>query len=209
MSMQLTVRPALLACIALALAGCASMSKDECRAIDWRTAGYEDGATGQGIERLSSRRQACAKHGVVPDLDAYRLGREEGLLEFCQPANGFRVGAVGRGYSGACPQYLAEAFLDAYETGRHLYRLERQVSDTVGGINARRGEIVRIDEVLVSSSMVIVGATTTSEERAQALLNMKNLTDRRAQLLVEIDAMERALPAYQAELDDYRRQIRY
>ncbi|MFU8822501.1 MAG: DUF2799 domain-containing protein [Gammaproteobacteria bacterium] len=64
-------RGAFIALALIALAGCASISEDECRAIDWRTVGYEDGATGQGVERLSSRRQACARHGVVPDLDAY------------------------------------------------------------------------------------------------------------------------------------------
>jgi hypothetical protein len=146
-------RAALLALAALALAGCASVGEDECLAMDWRTVGYEDGATGQGIERLTSRRQACAKHGVAPDLDAYRSGREEGLLEFCQPANGFRVGARGRGYAGACPEYLAPAFSDAYQAGRDLWRLESRVSDTIRGIANRRAEVERIDEGLVSHQL--------------------------------------------------------
>jgi hypothetical protein len=202
-----SLRGAALALLALALGGCASMGKDECLAMDWRTVGYEDGATGQGVERLSSRRQACAKHGVAPDLDAYRMGREEGLLEYCRPENGFRVGASGRGYGGACPAHLATAFTDSYEAGRHLWRLERQVSDTIGGIAARRGEIQRIDEMLVSSGLLILGETTTTEERAQALLHTNSLTERRSRLAVEIDGLERALPAYEAELEDYRRQL--
>jgi hypothetical protein len=200
-------RVSLLAVAALAVSGCASISKDECRAMDWRTVGYEDGATGQGIERLSSRRQACAKHGVTPDLDAYRLGREEGLLEYCRPANGFRVGASGRGYGGVCPDYLATAFTESYQTGRQLWQLERRVSDAANGIVARRNEVERIDGVLVSSSLVIVGEDTTAEERAQALLNTRNLADRRKRLLDEIDSLERALPAYEFELEDYRAQL--
>jgi hypothetical protein len=202
-------RGAILTMAAIALAGCASMGKDECLAMDWRTVGYEDGATGQGVERLSSRRQACAKHGVAPDLDAYRMGREEGLLEFCRPENGFRVGVSGRSYGGACPAHLAMAFSDSYEAGRHLWRLERQVNDTVGGIAARRGEIQRIDEMMVSSSLLILGETTTTEERAQALLNTRSLAERRSRLAVEIDGLERALPGYEAELEDYRRQLLY
>ena len=201
-------RGVLVTLAAIALAGCASISKEECQAIDWRTVGYEDGATGQGVERLSGRRQACAKHGVVPDLEAYRIGREEGLLEFCQPANGFRVGASGRGYGGACPQPLAAEFSEAYEAGRELWRLERQVTDAINGIAARRNEIERIDEVLVSSGLVIVGQNTTTEERAQALLSTKTLGERRSRLLTEIDALERAIPAYEAELADYRDEVR-
>jgi len=201
-------RSALVMLVAIGLAGCASISKEECQAIDWRTVGYEDGATGQGVERLSGRRQACAKHGVVPDLEAYRIGREEGLLEFCQPANGFRVGTSGRGYGGACPQPLAAEFSEAYEAGRELWRLERQVTDAINGIATRRSEIERIDEVLVSSGLVIVGENTTIEERAQALLNTKTLGERRSRLLTEIDALERAIPAYEAELAAYRDEVR-
>jgi hypothetical protein len=207
MPAMILYRTAVVTLAAIGLAGCATMSKSECRALDWRTVGYEDGATGQGVERLASRRQACAKHGVVPDLDAYRFGREEGLLEFCQPANAFRVGASGRGYSGACPQHLAPAFTESYEAGRELWRLERQVSDAISGITARRNEIVRIDEVLVSSSLVIVGENSTTEERAQALLNTKTLGERRSRLLIEIDALERAIPGYEAELAHYREQL--
>lgn len=37
-------RSTLFALAAIALAGCASISKQECQAIDWRTVGFEDGA---------------------------------------------------------------------------------------------------------------------------------------------------------------------
>ena len=192
---------------ALAFAGCATMSKDECRAIDWRTVGFEDGATGQGIERLSGRRQACAKHGVAPDLDAYLAGRDEGLLEYCQPANAFRVGARGREYSGACPEHLAPAFNNSYQAGRELWRLESRVRDTVRGIASRHSQIEEIDAALIAQSLVLVAEASTAEERAQALLDTRTMTDRRRRLLTEIDALERALPAYEYELEDYRSEL--
>jgi hypothetical protein len=203
MTMNAT-RAMLLVLLALATGGCATMSKEECRSIDWRTVGYEDGATGQSVERLSERRRACARHGVVPDLDAYRLGRDEGLLEYCRPANAFRVGSAGRGYDGACPAHLAAGFGEAYEAGRQLWRLERRMDDAVNGIIARRNEIERIDGVLVNAGLVIVGEGTTSEERAQALLNTRNLSERRKRLQDEIHAMERELPLFELELADYR-----
>lgn len=200
-------------CVALAallgLAACATISEDECRTMDWRTVGYEDGAAGHGPERLTWRRQACAKHGVSPDLDAYLQGRAQGLQEFCVPANGFRVGAAGHSYSGACPPETADGFLDAYEAGRQLWRLESRVIETRDGITARHHEVERIDRLLSEQSLIIVREDSTSEERADALLTMKNLTDRRAEALVEMDALERALPAYEADLEAYRATLPY
>lgn len=204
MRVTLIHRIAVLGLAAWMLSGCASMGKDECLAMDWRTVGFEDGATGQGIERLSSRRQACAKHGVAPDLDAYRAGRDEGLVEFCQPANGFHVGARGRGYSGTCPAYLAPAFNDAYQSGRKLWQLESRLNDAFRGIAHRRAEVEQIDGGLLATSIAMVSEGKTPEERAQALLDTRSLAERRGRLLAEIDELERSLPAYEAELTDYR-----
>src|SRR5262245_45861049 len=94
----------------LALSGCASMSKNECLTVDWRTVGFEDGAAGYPADRIGQHCKACAKHGVTPDLAAYQSGREQGLREYCRPQNGFRVGSRGSGYDGSCPADMDEAF---------------------------------------------------------------------------------------------------
>src|SRR6478609_9316856 len=94
----------------LALGGCASMSREECLTVDWRTVGYEDGAAGYSGDRIGEHRKACAKHGVTPDLSAYQAGRSEGLQEFCRPQNGFRLGANGGSYGGQCPAELDPDF---------------------------------------------------------------------------------------------------
>ena len=52
-----------------ALAGCSSMSANECMATDWRTVGYEDGVSGYSGDRVGQYRKACTKHGVSPDLN--------------------------------------------------------------------------------------------------------------------------------------------
>ena len=72
------------------------MSEQECAATDWRTVGYEDGVAGRSGDNIGQHRKACAKHGVSPDLTLYQAGRNDGLREYCQPANGFRAGADGR-----------------------------------------------------------------------------------------------------------------
>lgn len=108
-----------------ALAGCASgMSKDECLYADWRAIGYEDGAAGRSATAVSPRRVACAKKaGVTPDMEAYLAGRDDGLEQFCRPANGFDIGARGVRYTGVCQGSSEGAFVAAYEKGLTLHGL--------------------------------------------------------------------------------------
>src|SRR3989337_3049438 len=91
------------AILLLALSACATMDRNECLTVDWQTVGFEDGVAGYSGDRIGQHRKACAKHGVTPDLTAYQAGREEGLREYCVPANGFRLGSQGGSYSGMCP----------------------------------------------------------------------------------------------------------
>ncbi len=197
-------RSGVLGLVIVLLAGCAGMGREECEAVDWRTVGYEDGAAGRSIDQLTSRRQACAKHGVAPDLDAYRSGREEGLVEFCQPANAFRMGVRGRDHVGGCPSELAAAFNGAYQDGRGLWRLETRLNEALRGIAARRAEIERIDKALVTHGALILAEGVTAEERAQAMIEVRSLAERRGRAASEIEGLERAVPVYEMELEDYR-----
>lgn len=79
--------------IATTLAGCASMSKDECLVADWQSLGYEDGASGRNASYIGERRKACAKHGVAPNQMAYDTGYSRGILIYCNFDRG-RQGAL-------------------------------------------------------------------------------------------------------------------
>ena len=123
------------ALLAALVSGCSTntLSKDECLTVDWRTVGYEDGVAGYNGDRIGQHRcprcgrprsrtrrllHHCAEYGVTPDFEAYQAGRAEGLREYCQPQNGFRVGASGATYVGACPADLAPPFAPAQGHGR-------------------------------------------------------------------------------------------
>lgn len=199
----------LLAVCVLVLTGCASMSKNECRAVDWRTVGYEDGVAGYSGDRIAQHRKACAKHGVAPDLDAYRAGREQGLSEFCQPHNGFLFGSRGGTYQGVCPAELAPGFVDAYETGRELYVLERRVNNAHAQIAAKRRELEHLEHRMADLGMLVISDKTTSEDRAQALIEVKQLAERYGRLEAEIRELESDRIRYEHELEDYRTQLAY
>jgi hypothetical protein len=196
---------ALLTVAATALAGCSStMSKDECRTVDWRTIGYEDGVAGHSGERIGEHRKACAEHGVTPDLNAYRAGRAEGLREYCQPHNGYRAGVTGAPYYDSCPSELAPAFVAAYESGRELYVRERRVIDADAAIAYRRREIARLESRLADRTLTVISDTATPEERTDAVLDTKHAAERIGQYKSEITALERDRARYQQELESYR-----
>ena len=198
----------LIALSSLLLGACAAkMSRDECRTVDWRTVGYEDGVAGQPGDRIGEHRRACAEYGVTPDLNAYLAGRTAGLREYCQPHNGYRAGANGYTYFDTCPADLAEAFEIAYDEGRALYVRERRVTDTEQQIEDRRREIRRLEDRVAESAFDVIDTTSTAEERTQAVLDTKQAAERIGRLKAEITELEQERARYQAELDAYRQTV--
>ncbi|BAP58117.1 hypothetical protein THII_3820 [Thioploca ingrica] len=115
--------------------GCATLSKEECLQGDWKSIGYRDGTHGYNLTQIEQHQKACADYHVVPDLNAYQAGRDEGLLVYCTPSNGFNLGERVEDYNSICPPYLESAFLEQYERGlQSAYRsneqnLEKQEDD--------------------------------------------------------------------------------
>ena len=191
------------------LMGCSSMSEKECLATDWRTVGYEDGVAGRSGDRIGRYREQCSEHGVAPSLSEYQAGREQGLREFCKPVNGFRVGARGAAYNGVCPADTDDAFLDAYQSGRQLYALRSRVNSTANAIRSAQAEIERLDQDLITIGAQIIDSSTSTERRAQLVVDSKHMAERRGELRARIPAMQNDLAAFQRELDDYSASLPY
>jgi hypothetical protein len=191
------------------LMGCSSMSEKECLATDWRTVGYEDGVAGRSGDRIGRYREQCSEQGVAPSLSEYQAGREQGLRDFCKPVNGFRVGARGAAYNGVCPADTDDAFLDAYQSGRQLYALRSRVNSTANAIRSAQAEIERLDQDLITIGAQIIDSSTSTERRAQLVVDSKHMAERRGELRARIPAMQNDLAAYQRELDDYSASLPY
>lgn len=190
-----------------ALAGCAGMSQNECALADWRAVGYEDGARGKSTDAFGARRQACAKHGVTPDFSAYRSGRAQGLAEYCQPSRGFSEGRRGAQYTGVCPADLEDEFLDGYSEGRTLYQLEYTVRNTERQIRYNEGRIKEIDRELADIAARVLVEETTVEERAQMVIDTKELAGERVELASELDDLEHELIHQREELAAHEAQL--
>jgi len=179
-------------CVALLAAGCATMDKSECRAADWRSVGFEDGAAGRQLGYIASHRRSCAEHGVTPDLEAYRDGHAIGARQFCTPANGFRQGRAGRGYGGICPADLAGEFLAAHATGQRLHELASEVGRLhyeARRMDADLGELSQRSDNI--EALLISGALSASDR--------KSLLDQFKQIQADIALLEADIHRFELE----------
>lgn len=190
--------------LALGVSGCASMSADECVASDWYTIGFEDGSRGHTAARLGDHRKACAKHGIAPDLTAYRAGHEEGLRDFCKPSRGFRLGSGGGNYNGVCSAELEPAFLDAYNSGYQLYNLRSQVDSVSHQIGARESELETTKARIRETEAALISRETPMEERVLLLADLKELSERTGELQAEIDLLYEDRVRHEIELASYQ-----
>lgn len=190
--------------VLMGLSGCASMSGDECLTSDWQMIGFEDGSRGYGSERLGEHRKACAKHGVTPDLQAYRQGREEGLRDFCQPARGFNLGSSGGRYNGVCPAEAEGEFLDAYRAGYHLYELRANVTSANAQINSKEHEIEHIEDLVREKEAALIATETTTQDRILILADLKDLSERTGQLEAEIAVLIDDRARHEVQLANYQ-----
>lgn len=192
-----------MAAAGLLFGGCASMSKDECVTSDWYAIGYEDGARGYSASNIGNRRKACAKHGVTPDLQAYRAGRDEGLAEFCQPQQGFNLGSAGGRYGGVCPAHLEGGFLDAYRTGAQLHTLRSNVDAANYAIAAKESELAGIQDTIRGKQAALIADETSIQDRVLIISDLKELTERTGQLEAEIDELIHDRALHEQELTSY------
>ena len=185
------------------ISGCATMSESECLTADWRAIGYEDGSAGRPATQLGTRRQACAEFGVTPNAEAWTAGREEGLLNFCVPSNGFRIGRAGQTYSGVCPGQLEANFMYGFREGRVIGDAEREVRSSERTVSSAKRELEGIDDKIKALDVdgALMDETMTLEERKDVLEAMRKLEARRGELGAEIDTMTRAAATAQTRLE--------
>ena len=190
--------------LAIGMSGCATMSGDECMTSDWSAIGYEDGSRGYTDDRLAKHRKACAKHGVTPDFAAYQSGRDQGLVQYCQPSRGFSVGANGGRYNGVCRVDLEPDFLDAYNAGYHLHTLRSNVSHANSDIYSKEHELKEIDEDVAQLEAALISDESTKEDRVLILADLKEHSERAGQLNTEIKDLYDYRARAEVELQHYQ-----
>lgn len=145
-----------------ALAGCETMSVEECATADWRQLGYAD-ADRNGTDNLANRAESCADKGIAADAQAYHIGFEDGLRSFCQPPRAFDFARRGGSFNGYCPGDLDEGFRYAYGDGRRVYDLQQSIDAARRAVDTAVRRRNEIDDNIRGQEGLLQAATTDAE----------------------------------------------
>ena len=142
------------------LNGCATMSKSECLGADdysrWTILGQNDGLEGKAPQ-IDKRGQACAKHHVAIDREAYKAGYRKGIAAFCKPQNIFNLALQGKGQGQGswllqnggsftnCPLEIQDELRSYYNVGNNYYQTKTQLDDLEKGIASAKSSLQKND----------------------------------------------------------------
>jgi hypothetical protein len=171
----------------VAFSGCATLSKNECLEADWFEIGRRDGVMGKPRALFQQHRDACLKHGVNPNRDAYYEGRDEGLKFYCTEDNGFKQGRLGRTYQYVCTPELEPDFLAGYVEGRKVHEYELKIASLKKRLESIDSEIKKKEYKLYSSKL-------RDEQRAKIRSEIRSLDIEYRDIIRELKYLERTGP---------------
>ena len=186
--------------------GCASkpsVTEYQCRAGDWQTIGFADGAAGKASTRLLQHQEACGGFGIVPGRTAYLAGWQEGLANYCTADNGFHMGQRGNSLNQVCTDELREPYASAFADGRQLYVARRDVRQLSAQLEGMDNRLAQIKQELIGATTAQLVPDLTAEERLRLLAKVESLAEERAEIKAQIPNTAQAL----VEAEDYLAQL--
>jgi hypothetical protein len=188
-----------------ALAGCETMSAEECSTADWAQLGYND-ANSNGTDGFANRAESCAEKGISADNDAYRRGFEDGIRNFCQPERGFEFARRGSSFNGYCPADLDSDFRYAYADGRRVYELEQDLDEARRNVDNAERRRDAIDQNIRAHEDQLQAATTEAERR-QIRGDIERLRRERRDANDDIRVAQEQLPVLQYQMNILRAEL--
>lgn len=188
----------------LILAACKStpsVTENQCRAGDWQTIGYRDGAAGLSSTNLLAHQEACGVFEIVPERGSYLAGWSNGLGSYCTSDNGFYLGQRGASFNRICNSMLQEPFSSAYKDGRALYLARTEVNQLISQIRNREARLDRIKPEMVSVAAAQLVPNLPPEDRINLLAELESLADEQGRIKSELQQLDRDLAAAEFELD--------
>ena len=175
----------------LVLAGCATLSKDECLRGDWRALGVTDGVKGEPATRIEEHRKACAEHSIRIDEKLYMDGRAEGLRQYCQIDNAFQTGLKGRKYHGVCPPAIHPHFARCNSAAYAVYETRKDIENVHSSISSKQSRL-ESKKTSAKDRIHIRGEIHELESKLDDLRNKLHNRERRLDnMMVEAKEWER------------------
>ena len=201
----------------LAIAGCGESAEDRarrdqrqaaaCQATDWWALGFEDGVKGLRADQFGMYRRECAPYGVTANIGDYLDGRDDGLVDYCKPQNGYRLGVGGNRYANVCPPDLERPFLDAHKDGAGLRERRAAVDKAESRLSQARTRANSLEHTIANKSTAMISADVSMEDRINLGIEIKQLTQEKVDLNRSIPRLEADVNAARRELDDYENRI--
>lgn len=145
--------------LTLALAGCATLSKEECLNGNWEEIGFRDGTNGKASSFIQSHAKACEKAGVRPVQSLWEKGRQRGLPAYCVPSKAYSEGRSGRSLNAVCPAAQLPALRAANASGLEYYEYTSEMNEIQYRLN-------EIDRQLVAEKNPTLRAALVQEGRS-------------------------------------------
>ena len=179
------------------LAGCASVSRDECLAGDWAAIGELDGASGRvGEVQFARHVTACAKVEITPERGTWEQGYARGLATYCTPQTGLREGEAGSPYRNVCPAGTEGQFLQGYDLGQSAYRQRARIQEIGREISQLQSRNSALSDDTQSDAEALAAQREWHANQSQIMLLRLEQSMARAQLL----RIEREIRAFRAAL---------
>ncbi len=189
----------------LAIASCATMTKDQCLAGAWGEVGYRDGSEGYPMSVLEDHVKACAEYGVAPDLVAYRSARADGLNGYCRWERAFQEGREGDEYHGVCTPAQEEDFLPAYRDGQRVYAAEQALTSARSSVASLGARLEELDDKITAKQAEARVEGLTDEQRDQIRSRIQEIRRERADTEREWRRAQDAIDAAERDVRDVRR----
>ena len=147
------------------LAGCSTMSKDQCLAGAWGEKGYADGAAGYPMSRLDGHAKACAKYQVAPNPPPM-IRRARMACGPIAPSSG-----VGRKVGRAIPitasvgRRRSRLSCPPITTGLRLHEVEAAFETAESALNSAEARIANRQDKLEAKERELDGEGLTDQER--------------------------------------------
>lgn len=192
---------------ALAVASCATMSKDQCLAGAWGEVGYRDGSEGKPMSVLADHERACAEYGVAPDLVAYRSARADGLNGYCRWERGFEEGRTGDTYYGVCTPAQEGEFLPAYRDGQIVYAAEQALASARSSVSSLGSRLEELDDKITAKQAEARAEGLTDEQRDAIRNRIQEIRRERADTEREWRRAQDAIDDAELDVRDVRRRF--
>lgn len=188
--------------ILLLISGCATMNESECRNADWRIIGMEDGASGKKSSHIGRHRSACSEYEIIPDLNLYLLGYNQGLGQYCTEQSGYSVGKSGASYNGICPKTSEALFLEGYRRGRKIYLLQQDIKGLRDSIYSDEITLRELKDKARAKEHEILREDISQATRGDLLRSVKKMERKIGRLQMTIREQKSNLESREIELEE-------